>query len=154
MTTENYQPVEGTLSAGNILVGATCGRPPTKQNARTDAALPTLHFNEQGLIPAIVQDADDGTVLMMAWMSPESLSRTLTTGQTWFWSRSRTRLWHKGEESGNTQEVVSLSYDCDGDTLLVHVHPQGAGVACHTGERSCFYRTIPLDTKDEGSANA
>lgn len=101
-----------------------------------------LRFNEDGLIPAIVQDAGDGAVLMLAWMNRDSLARTLTCGQTWFWSRSRKRLWHKGEESGNVQNVRALLYDCDGDTLLVKVEQGGDGVACHTGQRSCFYRTL------------
>jgi phosphoribosyl-AMP cyclohydrolase len=101
-----------------------------------------LCFNEDGLIPAIVQDATDGAVLMLAWMDHEALARTRESGQTWFWSRSRRRLWHKGEESGNIQEVVDIRYDCDGDALLVTVRQGGAGVACHTGARSCFYRKL------------
>ncbi|WP_165061358.1 phosphoribosyl-AMP cyclohydrolase [Adlercreutzia sp. ZJ154] len=99
-----------------------------------------LKYNEQGLIPCIVQDADTLEVLMMAWMNEESLQRTLDTGQTWFWSRSRNELWHKGATSGNTQEVVEMRYDCDADTLLALVHP--AGPACHTGNRTCFYQQL------------
>ncbi|WP_165252488.1 phosphoribosyl-AMP cyclohydrolase [Adlercreutzia sp. ZJ304] len=99
-----------------------------------------LKYNEQGLIPCIVQDADTLEVLMMAWMNEESLRRTLDTGQTWFWSRSRNALWHKGATSGNTQEVVEVRYDCDADTLLALVHP--AGPACHTGNRTCFYQQL------------
>jgi len=106
------------------------------------AALAELSFTDDGLIPAIIQDAGDGTVLMMAWMNQESLLRTLETGQTWFWSRSRQRLWRKGEESGNTQTVSDIYYDCDGDTLLIQVNQGGNGVACHTGNRSCFYRSL------------
>lgn len=99
-----------------------------------------LAFNDQGLIPCIVQDAMSGDVLMMAWMNAESLQRTLDEKTTWFWSRSRQELWHKGETSGNTQELVELRYDCDGDALLARVHP--AGPACHTGNETCFYRTL------------
>jgi phosphoribosyl-AMP cyclohydrolase len=96
-----------------------------------------LRFNEQGLIPAVVQDQADGAVLMVAWMNAETLRLTLETGETHFWSRSRHTLWHKGATSGNRQLVEAIFVDCDGDTLLVKVRP--AGPACHTGERSCFY---------------
>jgi phosphoribosyl-ATP pyrophosphohydrolase/phosphoribosyl-AMP cyclohydrolase len=98
-----------------------------------------IRYNEQGLVPAIIQDYLDGTVLMMAWMNPESLQKTLETGQTWFWSRSRTELWHKGATSGHLQEVRSLRYDCDSDALLISVEQVG-DIACHTGERSCFHQ--------------
>jgi phosphoribosyl-ATP pyrophosphohydrolase/phosphoribosyl-AMP cyclohydrolase len=93
-----------------------------------------------GLIPAIVQDTHTKDVLMLAYMNAESLQKTLESGETWFWSRSRRELWHKGETSGNVQKVVEIRYDCDADTLLVLVEP--AGPACHTGERTCFYRTL------------
>ncbi len=99
-----------------------------------------LKFDKNGLIPAIVQDIKTKDVLMMAWMNVESLQKTVETGETWFWSRSRSELWHKGGTSGNVQKVVELRYDCDGDTLLVLVEP--AGPACHTGEISCFFRTL------------
>jgi phosphoribosyl-ATP pyrophosphohydrolase/phosphoribosyl-AMP cyclohydrolase len=95
-----------------------------------------LHFDERGLIPAIVQDAATREVLTLAYMNRESLARTLETKQTWFWSRSRNELWHKGATSGNTQEVVSLALDCDRDAIIVLVKP--AGPACHTGAVSCF----------------
>ena len=106
------------------------------------AALSTadLAYNDQGLIPCIVQDADSREVLMMAWMNEESVNRTLDQGTTWFWSRSRQKYWHKGEESGNTQQLVQLRYDCDADTLLALVKP--AGPACHTGNTTCFYRSF------------
>ncbi|MCL2882230.1 MAG: phosphoribosyl-AMP cyclohydrolase [Coriobacteriia bacterium] len=107
-----------------------------------------LKFNADGLIPAIVQDISDGAVLMLAWMNREALQRTLASGQTWFWSRSRARLWHKGEESGNVQEVREVRYDCDGDTLLIKVEQGGDCVACHTGHRSCFYRRLEGSTYD------
>ncbi|MBD2130576.1 bifunctional phosphoribosyl-AMP cyclohydrolase/phosphoribosyl-ATP diphosphatase HisIE [Microcoleus sp. FACHB-1] len=98
-----------------------------------------IRYDERGLVPAIVQDYLDGTVLMMAWMNQESLQKTLETGETWFWSRSRSQLWHKGETSGHLQKVRSLRYDCDSDCLLVTVEQIG-DIACHTGERSCFHQ--------------
>jgi len=98
-----------------------------------------IRYNDQGLVPAIVQDYLDGTVLMMAWMNRESLQKTLDTGETWFWSRSRQELWHKGATSGHLQYVRSLRYDCDSDTLLIGVEQVG-DIACHTGERSCFHQ--------------
>ena len=102
--------------------------------------LADLTYNEAGLIPCIVQDANTHEVLMMAWMNDEAVRRTLEEKTTWFWSRSRNKFWHKGEESGNTQELVDLRYDCDEDTLLALVNP--AGPACHTGARTCFYRSF------------
>lgn len=101
---------------------------------------PDLKFDEKGLIPTIVQDTQTRQVLMMAWMNAESLQKTIESGETWFWSRSRQELWHKGGTSGNTQKVSEVRYDCDADTLLVLVDP--AGPACHTGEISCFYRKL------------
>jgi phosphoribosyl-AMP cyclohydrolase / phosphoribosyl-ATP pyrophosphohydrolase len=98
-----------------------------------------IRYNEQGLVPAIVQDYLDGTVLMMAWMNREALAKTMETGQTWFWSRSRAEFWNKGATSGHLQQVKSLRYDCDSDALLVTVEQIG-DVACHTGERSCFHQ--------------
>lgn len=92
------------------------------------------------LLPCIVQDARTGEVLTLAYMNEEALERTRATGEMWFWSRSRQELWHKGETSGNVQRVRSLRYDCDGDALVALVDP--AGPACHTGERTCFYRTL------------
>ena len=102
--------------------------------------MPELAYNDAGLIPCIVQDADTREVLMMAWMNAESLALTLERDETVFWSRSRQELWHKGSTSGNTQKVVEIRYDCDADTLLALVHP--AGPACHTGATSCFYRKL------------
>ena len=99
-----------------------------------------LTYNEAGLIPCIVQDVDSREVLMMAWMNAESVRRTVEQGTTWFWSRSRQKYWHKGEESGNTQQLVELRYDCDADTLFALVKP--AGPACHTGNTTCFYRSF------------
>lgn len=98
--------------------------------------LDDVKFDERGLVPAIVQDAATREVLTLAYMNRESLAKTIETQETWFWSRSRQELWHKGETSGNTQRIVSLALDCDADTILVLVNP--AGPACHTGAISCF----------------
>jgi len=99
-----------------------------------------LKFDSNGLIPAVVQDTETKDVLMVAWMNSESLQKTLASGETWFWSRSRQEFWHKGGTSGNVQKVIEIRYDCDADTLLVLV--QAAGPACHTGAVTCFYRKI------------
>jgi phosphoribosyl-AMP cyclohydrolase len=109
--------------------------------AHTAEELGEIAYNSDGLVGAIVQDASDGTVLMFAWMNAESLARTLETGRTWFWSRSRQEYWCKGETSGDRQYVRKVAYDCDGDAVLVTVDQEGAG-ACHTGHRSCFYRAF------------
>lgn len=101
---------------------------------------PNLTYNDAGLVPCIVQDAATREVLMMAWMNEESLRLTVERRTMWFWSRSRQELWNKGATSGNVQELVELRYDCDADALLAFVNP--AGPACHTGERSCFYRVL------------
>ena len=101
-------------------------------------SIQSLRFDENGLIPAIVQDADTNRVLMMAYMNVESLQLTLQTNETHFWSRSRQELWHKGATSGNIQKVIEIRVDCDADTLLIRVNP--AGPACHTGKQTCFYR--------------
>lgn len=113
--------------------------------------LDELRFDARGLIPAIVQDAENGDVLMMAWMNRESLQRTLYERRTVFWSRSRQELWRKGDTSGHVQHVDEVRADCDGDVLLVRVHQVGA--ACHTGERSCFFRTLTpsTDRRSEGA---
>jgi phosphoribosyl-AMP cyclohydrolase len=105
----------------------------------------TPRFDAHGLIPAIVTDADAGDVLMFAWMNAEALAETLQTGQACYYSRSRQKLWRKGEESGNRQTVVELRVDCDQDAILLRVRMAGHGVACHTGRRSCFYRAAALD---------
>ncbi len=105
-----------------------------------EAITSTLKWDERGLIPAVVQDAESQQVLMVAYVNAASLARTLETGETVFWSRSRGELWHKGATSGNVQRVREIRVDCDGDTLLLLVDP--AGPACHTGEVSCFYRTL------------
>jgi len=99
-------------------------------------------YDENGLIPAIVTDARDGSVVMLAYMNAEALERTLTTGEAHYWSRSRRELWRKGATSGDTQKVVDIRLDCDQDTLLLSVTMAGRGVACHTGRHSCFYRRV------------
>jgi len=106
--------------------------------------LPELKFDEKGLIPAVIQEIDTKEVLMVAYMDEEALKRTIESGYTHFWSRSRKTYWKKGETSGNVQEVKEIYYDCDSDTLLVMVKQHGQG-ACHTGNRTCFYRKIELE---------
>ena len=107
--------------------------------------LDKLKFDEQGLIPAIIQDEQNNEVLMLGYMNKESLEKTLETGKVHFWSRSRQKLWFKGESSGHVQEVKQIYYDCDADTLLIKVDQTGG--ACHTGYRSCFYQEV----KDNGN---
>lgn len=105
-----------------------------------EVTIDQLVFDEHGLIPAVVQDAGSGEVLTLAYMNETSLWKTIQTKETWFFSRKRKGLWHKGETSGSTQEVQKISYDCDADALLVHVQPNGP--ACHTGETSCFHNLL------------
>jgi phosphoribosyl-ATP pyrophosphohydrolase/phosphoribosyl-AMP cyclohydrolase len=104
--------------------------------------LDDLQFDERGLVPAVVQDATSGEVLMVAWMNLEAVQRTVREGRTWFFSRSRRELWPKGETSGHIQHVDELLIDCDADTVLVKVHQ--VGVACHTGARTCFHRRLQV----------
>jgi phosphoribosyl-AMP cyclohydrolase len=106
----------------------------------SDDAIAAIKWGKDGLIPAIVQDANTKDVLMMAYMNAEALKRTLEKGETVFWSRSRQIYWHKGETSGNIQRVVEIQIDCDADTLLILV--EAAGAACHTGQINCFYRSL------------
>lgn len=106
-----------------------------------------LRYDEQGLIPAIVQQHDTGEVLMMAWMSAATLRDSLEIGETVFWSRSRGERWHKGATSGNTQKVISVAADCDADVLLVTVDQRGSG-ACHTGARTCFHHDLPASVSE------
>lgn len=105
-----------------------------------DLSVSELTFNDQGLIPVIAQQYDTGEVLMLAWMNAESIARTIETGRAWYWSRSRQAYWMKGESSGHVQEVKALRYDCDADALLLLVDQSGP--ACHTNQRSCFYRAL------------
>ena len=106
----------------------------------TNNLFDTIEFDEAGLIPAIAQQHDSGEVLMVAWMNADAIRETLATGRVCYWSRSRGELWRKGETSGQTQELVELRIDCDGDTLLLQVDQ--TGVACHTGRRNCFFRAV------------
>lgn len=103
--------------------------------------LQSVGFDENGLIPAIAQDADDGTILMVAWMNAEALAETAASGHAVYWSRSRQRLWRKGEESGHRQRVREIRLDCDSDVILLKVEQEG-GIACHTGRRSCFFQRL------------
>lgn len=105
------------------------------------AWLDAVHFDVQGLVPAVAQDASSGRVLMLAWMTRESLVRTVETGEATYFSRSRGRLWRKGEESGHVQKVVDVRLDCDGDAILLTVHQVG-GIACHTGRERCFFQAL------------
>ncbi len=111
--------------------------------SRLAEQLASICYDEAGLVPVIVQDCDDGVILMMAWMNQESLRLSLEEGRTVFWSRSRQELWRKGETSGERQNIVAASYDCDGDTLLFQVEQEGNG-ACHTGNRTCFFSNFEL----------
>jgi phosphoribosyl-ATP pyrophosphohydrolase/phosphoribosyl-AMP cyclohydrolase len=124
-------------------------------DSEINEVLSQLKFDDQGLIPAVVQDAATGRVLTLAYMNREAVQLSLKERQTWFWSRSRQRLWHKGETSGNTQQILRAAADCDGDALLVTVQPQGP--ACHTGKDSCFFNDVfggglqaPFTQTDEG----
>jgi len=117
---------------------SSAAEPVSTPIAATAEQLDAVVFNGDGLVPAIVQEQGTGRVLMMAWMNAESLARTLETGRTWFWSRSRQEYWCKGETSGDRQYVREAFYDCDGDTLLFVVEQEGRG-ACHTGNFSCFF---------------
>lgn len=110
-------------------------------------------FDEHGLIACIVTDAGDGEVLMFAYMNEDALARTIESGEAWFWSRSRKALWRKGESSGNTLKVEDIRVDCDQDAILLKVRVGGKGVACHTGERSCFYRGLPVKPSVKLSAH-
>jgi phosphoribosyl-AMP cyclohydrolase len=107
---------------------------------RSAALLAAIAFNDEGLVPAITQQHDSGEVLMLAWMNREAIEETLASGAACYWSRSRGRLWRKGETSGQTQRLVEIRVDCDGDTVLLLVDQ--TGVACHTGRRSCFFRAL------------
>ena len=106
--------------------------------------LDSLQWNTDGLVPAIAQDAETGDVLMMAWMNREALTLTRETGQAVYWSRSRQKLWYKGEQSGHTQEVAEIRIDCDADVLLLRIRQKG-GISCHTGRRRCFFRVLDND---------
>ncbi|MGO3889923.1 MAG: phosphoribosyl-AMP cyclohydrolase [Paenalcaligenes sp.] len=110
--------------------------------------LAEVHFDEQGLIPAIAQDAHTGAILMVAWMNSDALAETVATNRAVYWSRSRQRLWRKGEESGHTQNLKEIRLDCDGDVILLRVEQLG-GIACHTGRESCFYQRLESDEQGQ-----
>lgn len=133
-----FSELKDNTTEANTTEASHCAEPRDKEHSQL--TIGDLTYNSDGLIPCIVQDAETLDVLMMAWMNEEAVRRTLDEKTTWFWSRSRQKFWHKGEESGNTQELVELRYDCDADTLLALVHP--AGPACHTGNATCFYRAF------------
>jgi phosphoribosyl-ATP pyrophosphohydrolase/phosphoribosyl-AMP cyclohydrolase len=124
---------------------AILGRIPRDIGTGIMKIVSTLKYDKDGLIPAVVQDSATKQVLMLAYMSAETLQRTLETGQTYFWSRSRQQVWHKGETSGNIQEVVDIKLDCDGDALLILVNPSGP--ACHTGKMTCFHNRVTHEIK-------
>lgn len=113
---------------------------PETTNQTIDTVVESLKYNDDGLVPAIAQQHDTGEVLMMAWMNETSVRETLETGKVCYWSRSRGKLWRKGESSGQVQTLKELRWDCDADTLLLQVDQ--AGVACHTGRRNCFYNAV------------
>jgi phosphoribosyl-AMP cyclohydrolase len=123
--------------------------PPSARGDRAtieEASIFTPRFGADGLLPVAVTSAATGELLMLAYMNEEALSRTLATGEAHYWSRSRGKLWRKGEESGNTQRVVEIRTDCDQDALWLRVEMGGAEACCHTGRRSCFYRAVPIGT--------
>jgi phosphoribosyl-AMP cyclohydrolase/phosphoribosyl-ATP pyrophosphohydrolase/phosphoribosyl-AMP cyclohydrolase len=131
--------VTDTAAGGGTMEVVDLSRATPIQVVEEDLA--EVRYNEDGLVPAIVQEAGTGRVLMMAWVNDDSLRRSLETGRTWFWSRSRQEYWCKGETSGDRQWLREAYYDCDGDTLLFVVEQDGKG-ACHTGNYSCFYRAF------------
>jgi phosphoribosyl-AMP cyclohydrolase len=109
-----------------------------------EAWLNKVNWSEDGLVPAIAQDAETGEILMVAWMNREALKQTVERGEAVYWSRSRKKLWHKGEESGHTQKIKEIRLDCDEDVVLMKID-QAGGIACHTGRRSCFYQRLEKD---------
>ena len=117
----------------------------TNKNLQEQALLQAVTWNEQGLVPVIAQEVGSGDVLMMAWMNRDALLETMRLGEAVYWTRSRQKLWHKGEESGHTQKVKEIRLDCDGDTILLKVE-QKDGIACHTGEHSCFFLRLDSGT--------
>jgi phosphoribosyl-AMP cyclohydrolase len=116
----------------------------TQVKNMSDNWIENLKYDQKGLIPAITQDHQDGAILMMAWMNRQALELTISTGEVHYWSRSRQELWHKGATSGHIQKLKQLYYDCDRDVILVKIEQVG-GIACHTGERSCFFTEVPLN---------
>ena len=139
-SSRNSLPGTGTGRRSRLLASARRYARVHSQPRRTMRFVDQLKFNADGLIPAIIQDQPSGRVVMMAWMNRASLEKTIETGLTHFWSRSRQKFWMKGESSGHVQRVKDVAFDCDGDTLLIQVEQVGA--ACHEGYRSCFFRSV------------
>lgn len=139
-TCERSPLTETRSGTGDAAPYTVAGRVPTPVSF-SEQDMAAIRFGLDGLVPAVVQDATDGAVLMVGYMDETALRRTLSSGRSWFWSRSRQEYWCKGETSGDRQWVRGVHYDCDGDALLVTVDQDGAG-ACHTGARSCFYRAF------------
>jgi phosphoribosyl-AMP cyclohydrolase len=128
-----------------IAVSKTASFPvPTSKNESEEGTVFAPRFDADGLLPVVATSAETGGVLMLAYMNADALARTIETGEAHYWSRSRGRLWRKGEESGNVQRVLEMRTDCDQDAIWLKVETAGAGAACHTGRRTCFYRAIPL----------
>jgi phosphoribosyl-AMP cyclohydrolase len=137
-------PLRGTF---NKNLGFSCN---TQTKNMSDNWIENLKYDEKGLIPAIAQDYQDGAILMMAWMNRQALELTVSTGEVHYWSRSRQELWHKGATSGHIQKLKQLYYDCDHDVILVKIEQIG-DIACHTGERSCFFTEVPLTATSSNS---
>jgi phosphoribosyl-AMP cyclohydrolase len=125
---------------------------PLDKSESEEGAVFAPRFDADGFVPVVVTSAKTGEVLMLAYMNEEALARTIDTGEAHYWSRSRGRLWRKGEESGNTQRVVEMRTDCDQDAIWLKVETAGAGAACHTGRRTCFYRAVKLGASKGGIA--
>lgn len=117
---------------------------PGSHEAIEEGAVLMPRFGTDGLIAAVVADSESGEVVMLAWMNADALAKTIESGEAWYWSRSRKELWHKGATSGHVQTVTEMRVDCDQDAILLKVSTAGTGANCHTGRKSCFYRTIPL----------
>jgi phosphoribosyl-AMP cyclohydrolase len=126
---------------------------PSSQTESEEATILAPRFDADGLLPVVATSATTGEVLMFAYMNAEALARTIETGEAHYWSRSRGRLWRKGEESGNTQRVVEMRIDCDQDAIWLKVEQQGKDAACHTGRKSCFYRAVPLGATPGGGVS-
>jgi phosphoribosyl-AMP cyclohydrolase len=124
---------------------------PESEAASEEGTVFAPRFDNDGLLPVVTTSAKTGEVLMLAYMNAEALARTIETGEAHYWSRSRGRLWRKGEESGNTQRVVEMRTDCDQDALWLMVETAGVEAACHTGRRSCFYRAVPVGAAPRGA---
>ena len=135
ITAYQWQPLIWFVLNNSVKIGHMSD---TNKNSQDQALLEAVTWNDQGLVPVIAQEVGSGDVLMMAWMNRDALLETLRLGEAVYWTRSRQKLWHKGEESGHTQKVKEIRLDCDGDTILLLVE-QKDGIACHTGEHSCFF---------------